>query len=383
MSVSTDEERRAFGDAAEGPELSVVTLEEFAAVDEQGAGGLLGHEGDTPIPENSDVLVYGDGGAGKTTLINDLALHLGAGDSWLGIGVGRPLRVLIVELEGPRPLFRRKLRRKAAAWKGSPLDGRVRVLDDPWATFSFGDEAMRAQLAAEISGQEIDVLIVGPLTRAGMDAAGTLQEVRDFMGLVGKLRAACGRRLAVLIVHHESKSGAVSGAWEGAVDTLLHVEARGPGHTVLRFQKARWSSTWHGQKLALAWTDGEGFAVEGERDYIGEIAALLADGQWRTAKEIAGQGDGIGAGVDTVRDRLKERPELFIECNGSEVGRHRNATVYGLTSTPKSDGSDHESHGTAGTSDLTTHHPVGVGSGVRPVPSLLDGVTPTSKPVDV
>jgi hypothetical protein len=379
----TPEEDREFRAAVTNEaSLSVVTLEEFAAVDEQGAGGLLGGEGDAPIAEDSDVLVFGDGGAGKTTLVNDLALHLGAGDAWLGIGVGRPLRVLIVELEGPRPLFRRKLRRKAAAWKGSPLDGRVRVLDDPWATFSFADDVMRAQLASEIAGQEIDVLIVGPLTRAGMDCAGTLQEVRDFMGLVGDLRKACGRRLAVLIVHHENRAGTVSGAWEGAVDTLLHVEARGPGHTLLRFQKARWSSTWHGQNLTLSWTEGEGFTVEGERDYIGEIAALLADGQWRTAKEIAGQGDGIGAGVDTVRDRLKERPELFIECNGAEVGRHRNATVYGLTSTQKSDGSDHESHGTAGTSDLTTHHPVGVGSGVRPVPSLLDGVTPTSKSVD-
>jgi AAA domain len=377
----TPEEDREFR-AAVTPGLSVVTLEEFAAVDEKGAGGLLGDEGDAPIAEDSDVLVYGDGGAGKTTLVNDLALHLGAGDPWLGIGVGRPLRVLIVELEGPRPLFRRKLRRKAAAWKGSPLDGRVRVLDDPWATFSFSDDSMRAQLATEINGQEIDVLIVGPLTRAGMDAAGTLQEVRDFMGLVGDLRKACARRLAIVIVHHESKSGAVSGAWEGAVDTLLRVEARGPGHTLLRFQKARWSSSWHGQNINLSWTDGEGFAVEGERDYVGEITALLADGQWRTAKEIAAKDDGIGAGVDTVRGRLKEHPAVFVESIGSAVGRSARATVYQLTSAQKSVRSVGDFPGTEGLLTQPPLTPVGGGGEVSSVPPMLDGPTSTLESVD-
>jgi hypothetical protein len=114
----TPEEDRKFR-AAVTPGLSVVTLEEFAAVDEQGAGGLLGAEGDAPIAEDSDVLVFGDGGAGKTTLVNDLALHLGAGDPWLGIGVGRPLRVLIVELEGPGRCF-------AGSFAGRRRHGRAR-----------------------------------------------------------------------------------------------------------------------------------------------------------------------------------------------------------------------------------------------------------------
>ena len=41
----------------------------------------------TLIPEGGDVMVYGDGGAGKTTLCLDLACHLAAGDDWLGIPV--------------------------------------------------------------------------------------------------------------------------------------------------------------------------------------------------------------------------------------------------------------------------------------------------------
>ena len=55
--------------------LTVVSLADFAAIDEQGAEALLGDGTDTLIPANGDVMVYGDGGAGKTTLCIDLACH--------------------------------------------------------------------------------------------------------------------------------------------------------------------------------------------------------------------------------------------------------------------------------------------------------------------
>ena len=53
----------------------------------------------------------------------------------------------------------------------------------------------------------------------------------------------------------------VSGAWEGAGDTLLHATVHARGKTTLHFQKARWSSEWHKETLDLDWTDGEGFEV--------------------------------------------------------------------------------------------------------------------------
>jgi hypothetical protein len=85
-----------------------------------------------------------------------------------------------------------------------------------------------------------------------MNEAGTLQQVRDFLKLVHAVRTKAGRRLAVILAHHENKGGTVSGAWEGSGDTLLHVEARGNGSTDLHVQKARWSPEHHGAKLKLA-----------------------------------------------------------------------------------------------------------------------------------
>ena len=127
--------------------LNCVTLADFAAVDEPGVDALLGGDGEALIPANGDVMVYGDGGAGKTTLCLDLACHLAAGDDWLGIPIATAINVLLVENEGPRPLFRAKARAKLAAWTGSPLDDRVRIVDEPWATFTFAAESHRVELA--------------------------------------------------------------------------------------------------------------------------------------------------------------------------------------------------------------------------------------------
>ena len=124
-------------------EATIVTLEEFAEVEEEGAAALLGEPGSILIPENADIMFYGDGGAGKTTLSVDLAFHLGSGTDWLGIPVPRPVPVLMIENEGPRALMREKLKRKLAAWDGPQLEGRVRVFEAPWGAFSFADVAWR------------------------------------------------------------------------------------------------------------------------------------------------------------------------------------------------------------------------------------------------
>jgi len=312
--------------------IDIVTVEEFAAVEEPGAAAVVGAPGDVIIPQGGDVAIYGDGGAGKTTLMLDLACHLAAGDSWLGIPVTDPTRVLVLENEGPRPLFRDKLKRKLAGWTGSPLQGRLTIIENPWGSISFTDPTWQTALAKEIRDSEIDVVIAGPVNRLGMDEAGTLQQVRDFLRAVHEIRKKSGRPLAVILVHHENKGGSVSGAWEGAGDTLLHVENHSSGKTILHIQKARWSSIRHGTKLDLSWADNDGFTVEDDRDYRADIKALLADGNYRTVAEIAKprKGNGIGARQDTVRKTLKDSPDVFIEHSGEEVGRSPKAVVYGL-----------------------------------------------------
>lgn len=232
----------------------VATIQNFAAVDEPGAEAFLGDADNALLPQGGKSMFYGLAGAGKTTLALDLALHLAAGDAWLGIpGPTRPLRVLLIENEGPRPRFRRKCQRKLEAWTGSALGDRITVLDAPWARFSFSPEADRQRLADFVREEGVDVVIAGPITSSGMNETGTLQEVRDFAALVDETRQLAGGHMSTILIHHENRAGQVSGAWEPAVDTLFHVQGQGHERTRLYVEKARWASDYHATSLHLVW----------------------------------------------------------------------------------------------------------------------------------
>ena len=319
-------------DDDEHPTISVVSAADFASVDEPGAEPLIGEGDDVVVAQGSECMFYGDGGSGKTTLSIDLACHLAAGEDWLGFEVPRAVCVLMIEREGPRPLLRRKIARKLKFWTGGAIDNRFLLLDEPWAKFTFASEPWRDAIAWVIRDKAIDLLIVGPLTRVGMDEAGTLQQVRDFEGLVEDLRARSGRPLAVLLIHHENRAGTVSGAWEGAGDTLVHVEERSHGSTAVTFQKTRWASNVHGTTMELAWTAGEGYRVKDERDLLGQLKTYLVTNPWKTANEIAEPAakGGIGANKKTVAKELKEHQGTFASEPGDQHGRSANATLWAL-----------------------------------------------------
>ncbi len=250
----------------------------FAAVEEASAEPVLGDQENTVLAAGGSSCWYGDGGAGKTTLGLDRAFHLCAGRDWLGLSVPKPVRVLWIENEGPRGKFREKVRRKLEAWDGPPLEHRLHVLVAPWARFTFKSERMREELVELVRTLEIDVVIAGPVARLGAEGGGTPQEIQAFVNLLELVRADLDRPLAYELIHHENKSGDVSGAWEGATDTLVHVQARGNGHTAIVWSKTRWAHDLHGRTWKLNWRDGEGFEVDETPETTDEeIAAKLLE----------------------------------------------------------------------------------------------------------
>jgi hypothetical protein len=260
------------------PQLHVIEASSFSSVDEASAEPLLGDRDGTVLAAGGTLAFYGDGGAGKTTLELDQAFHLSAGVDWLGLSVPHPCVVLLIENEGPRGKFREKLRAKFAAWDGPPLDRRLHVLERPWSLFTFRNDQHRAELVEVVRELEVDVLIAGPGSRLGLQGGGTPEEIKTFVNLLELVRAELDRPLAFELVLHENKAGEVSGAWEGATDTLVHVQPRGNGQTAIVWRKARWHSSLHGKAWKLKWLDGERFELDDTPDTTDEAIAdqLLA-----------------------------------------------------------------------------------------------------------
>jgi hypothetical protein len=284
-------------------------------VEEASAEPLLGDEENTILAAGGSAVYYGDGGAGKTTLGLDRAFHYCTGREWLGLAVPRPLRVLWIENEGPRGKFRKKVRAKLALWDGDPLEGRLHVLSVPWARFTFANPLMRDELVTLARKLAIDVVIAGPVARLGAEGGGAPKEIQAFVDLLELVRAELGRPLAYELIHHENKAGGISGAWEGATDTLVHVQARGNGHTAIVWRKARWAGEIHGRTWKLDWRDGERFEVDETPETTDEDIAETLIGLVREApgRSWNGYDEKLGGKASrkrAVRDELLEDGRL-------------------------------------------------------------------------
>jgi hypothetical protein len=172
------------------------------------------------------------------------------------------------------------------------------------------------------TSSQANVVIIGPIVCAGMEAAGTLQDVREFLRLLTDVRRRAGRRVTFILIHHENRAGKVSGAWEGATDTLLHVTLMGQGHTRLHIQKARWASDYHAQTINLTWTGQDAYQVEDKPEL--------------TDDDIAEQMLAVIAGnprhrLDTRRGSHPRRPQCTTPSRPGQVARRRAAGQYRQT----------------------------------------------------
>jgi hypothetical protein len=330
-------------DPAPPHQLQFTPLQTFIDTEETAAEALLGDDTNTLLPNGGTLLMYGDGGAGKTTLSIDGACHLAAGQAWLGNTTSRPCRIAIIENEGPRAKFRQHLRQKAAAWNGQPpFVDNITVLEDPWTRFTLQDEHHRNALAAQITHTELDIVMLGPVATVGMRGGGTPDEINAFEELVANLRAQTRRPFALWLIHHENKAGDVSGAWERVPDTLIHVQAQGNGRTHLVWRKTRWSSFHHGTSVNLLWADNHGFQVETEavRDIAHELLEHMQPGEWYTAKDVK-RLIGIGDAVRPVLERLTSEGQLSFEIG--PPGRRPNSHCWAANKpfTSDLDGSGH------------------------------------------
>ncbi len=235
---------------------------------------LLGSGNDALMMPGSLLLLAGIGGAGKTTLALHAIAHWSAGLPWFGIPMARPLRIVVIENEGPHDPFARKVddfadRFSGCCCSGAPhgtaegIDERTFFLDAPWGKFSFDDKGLAAELRAFVLETEADLVVANPLGRLGMKGAGTPEETREFLQLLAN--AGLNEDFAALLLHHLAKVNKlvplvqqVSGDWGPHPDTIMILEQAGERMSKLSFGKVRWGDQGR-QPLILRWlTDPDG-----------------------------------------------------------------------------------------------------------------------------
>ena len=313
-------------------------LEEFLALELEPAEPLLGSSGENLIPRGGLVVLASKPGVGKTTLAVDLVFHLASGRDWLGLPVGRPLNVLVVENEGPVQQFQAKLTHKTERW-GHPVEGGIHVHRWRWGSVDLTDLGALAGLRGYLDRHDIDLVVGDPLTTLGVEGAGSPENTREFMRALHPLGLTT--TTAFVFLHHFRKDGgddeveALQGAWGGHLDTLLTLKpGKGSDELRLGFDKTRWrigdtplrSPMILGMVRATA--GFEHLRDDGDpRGLEQEITGLREDRVWRTTEEIRKQ---LGVRKETVTAALKDNQHLFRSEPGDRPGRSPNARLWQL-----------------------------------------------------
>jgi hypothetical protein len=311
-----------------------VEADEFRALDVGQRPPLLGRNGDTILPAGGLVVVAGQPGVGKTTLLVDLVYHLASGIDWLGIPCPRPLSVLLIENEGPQDLFAAKIDAKATAW---PHDrpGRVWVKTWHWGTFNLTDRDDRGELVTFLREHPVDAIVGDPLGSLGPAGVGSPEDTRRFVGQLYELELD----VAYIFVHHfrkepiASEVDQLSGAWAGHLDTLMLLKpTRRKNEVRLSFPKTRWAEQASHAPLILGYVRAtQGFDVLGEEGdpklLEATLVELLEAQTYRTPSELAKD---AGARRTTVEACLTGNAHLFTSVAGADVGRTRAKTVWQL-----------------------------------------------------
>ena len=336
---------------AEAPEtdspspVEIVSLDSFLAEREELPRALVGSSTDAFLPAGGLVIGGGLGGSTKTTFTVDAVAHFASGTAWCGKDVAAPLRVLIVENEGPRAFFREKLRAKVEAWAGEQFRQNVYVLRGPWGLFDFRNADHREALRAAVDEYEIDLVVADPLTNLGMEGAGSLDDTGKFV----RYLRACGLHdpewpVAFWLLHHLNKTKhrdvlqALSGAWDNWADTIVVLKADHEARlSVVTWGKIRYGSLPYGeQATTFRWTDGYGYerVEKVERDIKAEVLAHLAsedrESGWVPSEIASKSKGGIGANLDSVKVALKELETAreVVEIDPLAAGRKKNAHAY-------------------------------------------------------
>jgi hypothetical protein len=301
------------------PRFEFARYADFAARELPVAEPLLGEPGKILLATGSLLMLYGPDGSGKSTWTIDGIAHLAAGVDWLGIPVSRPVRICVIENDGPPSLFQRKLRDKFAGWAGPDPAPNLFVYPNPWAEFSFADPDARAALREHCDEHRVELVVANSTLGLGVGTSGRPDEPEQFVDWLTE----CGlwRDRAFWLLHHENKAGQISGDWGRHPDTKVCLQRDGNRpRTKLDCAKTRWATLEPTEKaVILEWlVDTQGYTVieletaAASDDELDErIAEYLMNHPASSTTSVCG-------GVTGTNSRIRARLDAKFDCvNGA------------------------------------------------------------------
>ena len=227
------------------------------------------------IVAGSLILVGGDPGIGKSTLLLQVCRHLAAD--------GR--RVLYIS--GEESLKQIKMR----ANRIGPVSGELRFLCET--------NLDRIEQALEAEGPQVAVIdSIQTMYREEIASApGSVSQVRESTGLL--LQIAKSRGMAIFVVGHVTKEGVVAGprVLEHMVDTVLYFEGdRNAAYRILRGVKNRFGST---NEIGVFEMEEKGLAEKSAIRRVfpeGEMVFPLSQHIGAPAKPLVAPGDQVRMG---------------------------------------------------------------------------------------
>jgi hypothetical protein len=317
------------------------------------------------LPEGVLCFVAGPPKRGKTWIGIGIGLALATGASFIGFETPAPRDVLYVALEGSATGLRTRIGALARGFGADPDTNELEMLHmlyrpRPFDLAELASAAWLVDEAVDVDAALVFVDVLRAAARFDENTAADFARIRDHLDPL----LTAGRTVALL--HHfgkltdtqrERSPGermAGTGAMYGALDVGLLITKSEDGARRLRVDV---------EARDFAAPDALGIAIHGDgsgkhggfryddtaqivldetaaelRDLVAEVEAVLDDGKWLTARELAAKKGGVGANIDYLRDTLQPActplapgaPSRLVRIvKGSTVGRGPTSEPYG------------------------------------------------------
>ncbi len=289
-------------------------------------------------------LLHGDGGTGKSLLMLALVRAAIGGYTFLGRDTF-PSRAVIFDAENPTGETHRRLERMDYAH----VSNRIAYWQADDAIFGPDLAASQELLCRHVEAGRADLLVIDSQRACWPGDEKEATEVRPFYAMLR--RVANATACAVLVIHHDNKSGGYSGSSDlnAGVDSRLQLIRDEDGLITLKHEKIRSDVEQPPLCYRLHLENGlYAFTLEADGTDRGKVLGALT-GEWQISEEIAKRA--TMRKVDVERELGHIARSGDAEYAEGPQGRHPNAKCWrlrqktwdGLGRVPAGDAGDHPS----------------------------------------